>query len=959
MRIVIDLQACQSSGSRTRGIGRYSLALAQAMVREAGEHEIFLLLNGLFADSIAPIRAAFADVLPAERIRVWQAPAPVAFSNPANIWRRQAAELVREQALAELRPDFVHISSLFEGFTDDAVTSVAALPEKLPTAVTLYDLIPLVYADHYLADSGVRKWYQSKCRALKNADVLMAISSASRTESINWLHIEPSRVVNISSAANTNFVPHINDQGSLAKLRASYGLVRPFVMYTGGIDWRKNIEGLIRAFAALPVAVRTQYQLAIVCSIQADERTRLEKLAIKAGLGRDELVLTGFVPDEALPMLYSDCALFVFPSWHEGFGLPALEAMSCGAPVIAAHSSSLPEVIGRVDALFDARDEAAITAKMLQALTDKDFNASLRAHGPQQAQLFSWDASARSALRAMESAHAQRLALKASTDLAILAMRKPRLAFVSPMPPMRSGIADYSEQLVYELGRFYEIDIIVNQADIGSDVASQFPIRHWQWFDEHAKDYERILYHFGNSEFHTHMFDLLERHPGTVVLHDFYLSGALAFRQLCEQKNVWTSALYCTHGYHAVQAEKRAEVLGEVIMRFPCNEAVLNHADGVIVHAEASRRMAQDWYAPGVADDWIQIPLLRKIPPTVDRAALRQGLHLAQDDFLVCSFGMLAPTKLNLQLLQAWLASPLAHQPHARLVFVGANDGGLYGAELLRIIAASPAAKRISITGFADAALFNAYLGAADAAVQLRTLSRGETSAAVLDCMAFGCPTIVNAHGSLAELPVDSVITLDDAFSVADLSEQLMNLYDNPAMRLRLGEQGKQAVAQHHAPERIAARYAQAIESFARDGAPARRRRTIAAIAGLETGAAQNEAELVELATSLADTFERVRVRQILFDVSVAPDLQTLQQLRELLSVPPEQYRIEPVTRSGDVLHCARKFTCDLLALEQFAPDDVVEFGAGDIFIGALTQLPPTAHGVRVFATLSDCLSTL
>lgn len=957
MRIVIDLQACQSSGSRTRGIGRYSLALAQAMARQAGEHEIWLLLSGLFPESIMPLREAFAGLVPAERIRVWQAPAPVAACTPANAWRRQAAELLREQALAELRPDFIHISSLFEGNTDDAVTSVAALPEHLPTAVTLYDLIPLVYADHYLADSQVRAWYQRKARALKNADLLLAISSATRTEALAWLHLEPSRVVNISSAVDDRFVPQAPTPDSLAAMRATYGLVRPFIMYTGGIDHRKNIEGLIRAFAALPATLRAQHQLAVVCSAHAVDRTRLQQVAASAGLARDELIMTGFVPDEILPMLYNDCALFVFPSWHEGFGLPALEAMACGAPVIAANTSSLPEVIGRADALFDPRDDAAISAKMADVLMDVSLRESLRAHGLQQAQKFSWDASARVALAAIEAAHVQRLAAKASAAISSLGTRKPKLAFVSPFPPARSGIADYSAELVTELTRYYDIELVVNQNEIHSQLALHFPLRDWHWFDDHAERYDRVLYHFGNSEFHSHMFALLERHPGTVVLHDFYLSGLLAYRESRDLPHGWTNALYASHGYHALLDKKNARDATEVIMRYPCNIDVLQQADGVIVHAEASRRMAQDWYAPGVADAWIQIPLLRKIPPVVDRLAMRKSLGLGEQDFLVCSFGILAPTKLNHQLVQAWLESPLASNPHAHLVFVGANHGGAYGAELLRTIANSTARARIRITGFAEPALFNAYLGAADAAVQLRTLSRGETSAAVLDCMAHGCPTIVNAHGALAELPPESVIMLDNVCSSAELARQLMALYSDPAHRARLGQQARQAVADQHAPAIIAARYAQAIERFALDGAPARRRRTITAIGELEPAINQDPGELADLAVSLAAIVEAPRVRKILVDVSQTPDAISLQRLRELISTPPQQTRIEPVVQRDQLLRYARQFTCDLLALDHFAADDVAQLSSGDIYIGTTAQISWIAQGVQIFATLDDYLA--
>lgn len=126
MRIVIDLQGAQTE-SRFRGIGRYTLALAQAVIRNRGEHEIIIALNGLLNNTIEPIRTIFDQLLPRENIRIWHAAGPVCQCASDNIWRREAAECIREAFLASLRPDVVHVSSLFEGYLDDAVTSIGLL----------------------------------------------------------------------------------------------------------------------------------------------------------------------------------------------------------------------------------------------------------------------------------------------------------------------------------------------------------------------------------------------------------------------------------------------------------------------------------------------------------------------------------------------------------------------------------------------------------------------------------------------------------------------------------------------------------------------------------------------------------------------------------------------------------------------------------------------------------------
>ena len=124
MRIVIDLQGAQSIGSRNRGFGRYSMALALGIARNRGDHEVLIALNALFPDTIDPICAAFKGLLPRANIRLWSAAAPVFRLDPGNAWRREAGACLREDFLASLQPDVLLVTSLFEGFEDNIITSI-------------------------------------------------------------------------------------------------------------------------------------------------------------------------------------------------------------------------------------------------------------------------------------------------------------------------------------------------------------------------------------------------------------------------------------------------------------------------------------------------------------------------------------------------------------------------------------------------------------------------------------------------------------------------------------------------------------------------------------------------------------------------------------------------------------------------------------------------------------------
>lgn len=815
MRIVIDLQGAQSTGSRHRGIGRYALSLAQGIARNRGDHEVLLALSGAFPEAIDSIRESFQHLVPHENIVVWHTPNSVSFIDAANTWRRHAAEQVRESFLASLRPDVVLVSSLFEGFEDDSVTSVSCFTDKLPTAVVLYDLIPYINRDIYLKSPLIEKWYDTKIRDLRSADLLLSISESSRQEAIRYLSIDARNTVNISTAADEHFKVRSYSDLQKAEVLARFGLNRDFVMYTGGIDHRKNIEGLIRSYARLPADILDQHQLAVVCSVRPEDRGRLEALARDNGLHRDQFVMTGFVSEDELVALYNLCQAFIFPSWHEGFGLPALEAMSCGRAVVAANTSSLPEVINNAKAMFDPLDDASITEKLREVLMDNSFRTQLEQHGLKQATQFSWDKTAQRAIGALETFHKQH-----SIKNAVVETQKslPRLAYVSPFPPQRSGISDYSVELLPVLMQHYEIDVVVMQSEVEPVwVTEKCMVRTVKWFVENSSIYDRVLYHFGNSSFHEHMFELLSSIPGVVVLHDFFLSGVLANMELnVSAQGVWTDALYESHGYAAVLDRFYSKDLLDAVWKYPANLPVLKSAQGVIIHSENSRELAKHWYGEKMGNDWVNIPLLR-VPAEVSietRESIRNKLGFKDDDFVVCSFGLLGPSKLNHRLLEAWLGSPMANDAASLLVFVGQNDPGTYGDELLRKIKQAGVASRILITDWVSSETFRDYLSAADVGVQLRAHSRGETSAAVLDCMNYGLATIVNANGSMADMQDDGVVKLSDKFADGELITALSRLWTDVQGRQALGSRAQHIIHSNHAPRTCAAQYKAAIEHF-------------------------------------------------------------------------------------------------------------------------------------------------
>jgi glycosyltransferase involved in cell wall biosynthesis len=597
MRIVIDLQGAQC-GSRNRGIGRYSLNLVLGMCRNRGAHEILIALSDLFPDTIESLREVFHGILPPTAIRVWSSPPSVAWSDPENSHRRKSAELIREAFVASLDPDVVLLTSLIEGWSDDSVTSIKQIAH-VPTAVVLYDLIPLLNQDDYLT-GGSRAWYFEKLDYLRRADLLLSISNSAALEAIGGLNWDFQRVVNISAAAGTQFRPLMSPPEEQARIAQTFNLSRKYLMYSGGIEPRKNVEGLIRAYALLPQHLRNEHQLAIVCGITDKNRRRLTSLARSVGLSESEVVFTGFVSDDDLVRLYNSCRAFACPSFHEGFGLPALEAMQCGKAVIASNTSSLPEVVGNEEALFDPRNDTDIAISINRVLSDDGFRQQLERHGLTQAQNFSWDRTAKAALEALSGLHTIS-ADRVTTPLVV--KKRPRLAIVSARLPDQPGIASNAE-LLSALDAHYQIDLVVTQGDVSSSqIKAHIKVRDVEWLRFNAEKLERIVYELGNPQSLEQIASLLEDIPGAVLIQDFYPSNI----QTPTGSQHWVQSVLDTHCSQDLLDSARLNGLPGKLHTLSTYSPILQNSAGVMLHSDRCRRLAERWYGADAVSNWTVI----------------------------------------------------------------------------------------------------------------------------------------------------------------------------------------------------------------------------------------------------------------------------------------------------------------------------------------------------------------
>ncbi|MBW2647028.1 MAG: glycosyltransferase family 4 protein [Deltaproteobacteria bacterium] len=365
-------------------------------------HEIILALNGAFPETIEAIRAEFDGILPQENIKVWQQFFDTAAINLKNMWRKKAGEILRAEFLNNLDADIIFSTNLQEGFFDAACTSVKILPTESLICSTIHDVIPLIYPDRYLGNSITRAWYEEKIDFIRKSDIILTVSRSSKSEISKLLGISMEKIYVFHNAVNHDkFKPKSVGIDDKKKLLARMNILCPFVMYVGGSDLHKNLDTLYSAFSKLPKNILSSHQLVMIGGEVKREEYHHHDKRRKLGIS-DKVVFTGHVDDKELVMLYNLCDLFVFPSINEGFGLPLLEAMACGAAVLASNTSSLPEVVGHQDALFDPYDDDEIAKKIERALTDSKFRHILKEYGVQQASKFSWGDSAKSLLTLFE-----------------------------------------------------------------------------------------------------------------------------------------------------------------------------------------------------------------------------------------------------------------------------------------------------------------------------------------------------------------------------------------------------------------------------------------------------------------------------------------------------------------------------------------------------------------------------
>jgi len=770
--VVLDIQAIQSEGYGERGVARFCRELTRALTQRHPD-----LVGRLVFNPDLALPALAAALGPSGLLAPSTEPGPL-----------EGARLFHVLSPIELD---VPLPRLWPSWCG---------PARLRLIVTLFDLIPEVLPHHYLADPGIRRRYRTRLGLLRAADHVLAISDPTAADAVDLLGLDPAKLTVIGAAVSSAFAPSKDRADAIATAqRAVPGLERCFLLFVGGMDFRKNVEGLIAGYAQLPSRLRRAHQLVIACQAGPGERRHYLHMAAELGV-HERLLITGKVPEETLVHLYQGCELFVFPSLYEGYGLPVVEAMACGAPAITSRSSSLTALVDDVG-LFDPTDPADLAAVIERGLCD----------GTARDRLVRW--SERPAPTWGEVADRTAAAYERLLTRRPPSWRhRPRIAVITPLPPARSGVARYSYRLIAALRRHCDVDAFADGPPWAAGPPrgpAGVPVHHvdrLETVEACIGGYDRVLYCIGNSEFHAGALAAMRRRPGVVLAHDVRLTE-----------------LYALGGYRedAVPGGLAATVERLYDGRIPPEVALR----GRIAPADADRHhlllvreavvLSEEFlttsdFAARLARSDVEDEHHGRIRPVAFAVAERQqfadgsdgGDRRGAEGALVASFGVVNDVK-RVSTIVAALPALVASWPDARVALVGpASTEDL--ARLRRQAAELGVGDRIDLTDEVDDDEYAAWLTRATVAVQLRAVTNGEASAAVGDCLAAGVPTIVTDLGAAAELPEDVAVKLPVDISPEHLASTVSALLGDPARRRALSAKAR-AYAQDHTFERVAA----------------------------------------------------------------------------------------------------------------------------------------------------------
>ena len=385
MRILIDATPLQT-GHRGRGVGTYTRELLRGLLALPATHDYGLIVHPAAAGQTSPV-AELEPLPPHARLIYLPRPALGRFSAAAS------HQIFLPRLLAAEAADVFHAPGFVAAF------SVPGLPPRSPQrlVVTLHDFLPLRVPALFSGKRLNRWWYRVQRARAAQADHLICVSEATRQDALAFL---PGAVAARCTVIHEGVDPAVFHPPRPGDPAPPLPPDAPYILFVGGEYANKNRPAALAAFARLAQSTSLPHSLALVGRDDTPPAVWAQRIP---GLDLSRIHWIAGASQAELAALYRGASLFVFPSTSEGFGLPVLEAMSSGAPVVTSALSSLPEVAGDAALLVDPHDVDALAAAMIAVLADPALHARLRAAGLARAATFTWQATARQTVRVYEA----------------------------------------------------------------------------------------------------------------------------------------------------------------------------------------------------------------------------------------------------------------------------------------------------------------------------------------------------------------------------------------------------------------------------------------------------------------------------------------------------------------------------------------------------------------------------
>lgn len=657
----------------------------------------------------------------------------------------------------------------------------------------LHDIIPAIMpVKEWSAE--VKKEYARRLEFLSSEKIMLLCNSdASKNDFIKYVAPRGNIYTTLLAADSRKFYIPKTSAGDPEN---------PVIVFTGGFDYRKNIDGAVRALSLAchkfpENKMLSNARMYIVCKAPKNQQDEFYEFVAGQGLS-GRVTLTGFISDEELSRLYNSCDVFFFPSLYEGFGLPIVEAMLGGAYVLSADNSSLPEVCGGHALLCNAKDTADMADKLRQAL-EESFAESLDEKRKRQeyALTFSWE---RTALQTLEYFEGESLETSGS---------KPRLAIVTPWPDQHTGIANFEHKLIPYLQKYFDIDIFIDDTVV-SDCqflpytgGNKYMISE---LDKRHDEYDHILYQVGNSsEFHTGIYKAMLKYKGIAEIHDFILHPFF-YHSFFLKKDYATYRQALINGYGDEGLAHYKDVFDKVCWpdneKFPMSESVAAVSKAVIFHNHWSRDQLNSGNIYVIPHPAFDKNVIGEDKKTQYLDKLKKMINY-RGEYIIGCFGFVNSNKRPVVAAQA--ASELVRSGYrVKLVFFGKCNCD----ELTQFINENALQDIVTVTGYLEKDEYETYLDFCDMIINLRYPSMGEASGTLCEAFKYGKPVIVSELNQYCEFP-DEVCWKIPVGGIENecLVDMLKYLIDNEDVRKALGENARNYADAVLSPAKIAKEY--------------------------------------------------------------------------------------------------------------------------------------------------------